>query len=263
MKINFLKNIKLKFTVWLLLSLLLVLSAIFFVENKQSQKTLQQVVVNIRNEYENYFIDEKDVMKLITAGDRELLIHKNYDSVNLKKLEQRIEAHHFVEDAQVFKDHKGNLVIDVEQCRPIARIVRNDEIGAYISDHGITISTSEKYTARVLIIDGDYTRKMMQPNFFSTAEGQPYFEFLSHIEKIQFWKTQIAQITIDRNGEMSLTPQLGREIIEFGTPENFEDKLNKLMVFYKKILPLKGWNTYEVVKVKFKNQIVCERSSTI
>ena len=263
MNFNFFKNIKLKSTVWLVLALLLVSAVIIFVESKQSEKTLNNVVVNIHNDYENYFIDESDVLKLITNDDRELILHKNYDSINLKKMEQRVRTHHFVEDAQVFKDHKGNLVVDVAQCRPLARIIPNDGIGAYISDQGITLNTSQKFTARVVIVDGSFTKKMMLPNFFSTEEGQPYFEFLSFIESTPFWKAQIAQITIDKNGDMSLTPQVGSEVIEFGTPENYEEKLHKLMVFYKKILPLKGWNTYDVVKVKFKNQIVCEKAAAI
>lgn len=260
MNFNFLQKIKVKSTIWVLLALILLGAAIGFVESKQNQKTLSNVVVNIHNEYENYFIDEREVLKLITDEDRELLIHKNYDSVNLKQLEKRIRTHHFVQDAQVSKDHKGNLVVNVNQCRPLARIIPNDGQGAYISDQGITLTTSDKFTARVLIIDGDFTKQMMVPNFFATPLGQPYFEFLAFIHEVPFWKAQIAQLTISKYGDMTITPQVGSEVIEFGTAENYEEKLRKLMVFYKKILPQKGWNTYHVVKLRFKDQIVCEKS---
>ena len=31
-----------------------------------------------------------------------------------------------------------------------------------------------------------------------------------------------------------------------------------IKIFYKKILPYKGWNSYESVSVKFKGQIICK-----
>lgn len=260
MNLIFFKKFKIKSAVWLTLLLLVLASIIVFVENKQNQKTLNNVIVNIQNEYENYFIDEREILKLITDQDRELLIHKNYDSINLKRLEKRILTHHFVQDAQVSKDHKGNLVVNVAQCRPLARVIPNEGASGYISDQGVTLTTSEKFTARVLIVDGDFTKRMMQPHFFSTAIGQPYFELLTYIHSVPFWKAQIAQLTINKYGEITITPQLGSEIIDFGTPENHEEKLNKLMLFYKKILPTKGWNTYQVVKLRFKDQIVCEKA---
>ena len=40
--------------------------------------------------------------------------------------------------------------------------------------------------------------------------------------------------------------------------EDYVDKLKRLKIFYKQILPSKGWNSYEKVSVKYKNQIVCE-----
>ena len=42
-----------------------------------------------------------------------------------------------------------------------------------------------------------------------------------------------------------------------------EIKFKKLELFYKNILPTKGWNYYESVNLKFKNQIVCTKSSNV
>lgn len=46
------------------------------------------------------------------------------------------------------------------------------------------------------------------------------------------------------------------QIVEFGTPVNYEDKLHKLMVFYKDILPQKGWTKYEKVNLNYEGQII-------
>jgi cell division protein FtsQ len=53
-------------------------------------------------------------------------------------------------------------------------------------------------------------------------------------------------------------PQVGKQYIEFGKAEQIEEKFSKLTIFYQKILPFKGWNTYKRVNLKYFNQIVCE-----
>jgi cell division protein FtsQ len=39
---------------------------------------------------------------------------------------------------------------------------------------------------------------------------------------------------------------------------DIEAKFKKIKIFYKEILPAKGWDTYRKVSVKYRNQIICE-----
>ena len=81
---------------------------------------------------------------------------------------------------------------------------------------------------------------------------------LHFIEMDEFLKAQIAQLEINELGEIVMYPQIGKQYIEFGKAENFEIKFRKLRAFYKEILPVKGWGTYQRVSLKYQNQIVCE-----
>ena len=62
-------------------------------------------------------------------------------------------------------------------------------------------------------------------------------------------------------------PKLGliktKQKIYFGNTDNMDNKFKKLELFYKNILPTKGWNYYESVNLKFKNQIVCNKSNSV
>jgi cell division protein FtsQ len=60
------------------------------------------------------------------------------------------------------------------------------------------------------------------------------------------------------NEDLILYQQVGKQTIEFGKPEEIEEKFSRINIYYKEILPQKGWNTYSRVNVKFKGQIVCE-----
>jgi cell division protein FtsQ len=83
-------------------------------------------------------------------------------------------------------------------------------------------------------------------------------DVLEFIYKDEFWKAQITEIEIQRNGDLILYTQVSRQYVEFGKPEIVENKFARLKIFYKDILPRKGWNVYERVNLKFKDQIICE-----
>jgi len=49
-----------------------------------------------------------------------------------------------------------------------------------------------------------------------------------------------------------------KQLILFGPMDEIEEKFKKLKLFYKEVLPKKGWNTYSSINLKYKNQIVCK-----
>jgi cell division protein FtsQ len=61
---------------------------------------------------------------------------------------------------------------------------------------------------------------------------------------LPIWKAQIAHIYLDPSGEISLYPQVGQQIIDFGTPTDIQQKFDKLFAFYNRIVPVKGWSAF-------------------
>lgn len=233
-------------------------SLISFVEKKQADKEVKAINVHIDYEYDNYFVTEERVLDLISKNGSDRIIGASYNDIDLKTLELRIKSHKFVEEAQVYKDHKGNLTVEVRQCRPIARVLQSDGPHAYIGSTGNTLSTSDAFTARVLLIDGAGAAKLTKKEYLESDEGKPYLNLIKFLDQDKFWKAQIAQLTIDRNGDISMYTQIGDQLIVFGKPEEIESKFRRLKIFYKEILPTQGWNSYNKVNLKFKDQIICE-----
>ena len=83
-------------------------------------------------------------------------------------------------------------------------------------------------------------------------------DFFRRIDADKFWSAQLAYFDIDKEGKMKIYPQVGKQVIEFGNVENIEERLSKLKIFYKKILPQTGWNKYYRVNLEYHNQIICE-----
>jgi cell division protein FtsQ len=251
-KLNIRKEIKVAF------ALLGIASLIAFSERKQGTWICHNIEIELDNENENHFLDEADVLRLVNAG-QSTLIGTTMDRINLKKLENKLKYDRHILNAEIFGDLKGNLVVKVELRRPIARIVRDNAPDAYVAEDGTIMGVSEKYTSRVVLLSGGFTNKLVDAgNMYDIEEGKQIMEMIDFVNDDRFWRSQVAQMNVDNSGDITIYPQITGQRVEFGKPEDIERKFGKLMIFYKEILPAKGWTKYERVNLKYEGQIVAE-----
>jgi len=238
--------------------LVVVFGLIAFTERMKGDVALRNIQVKIENVHENHFMDEQEVMGLVQA-DKSNLVGVSIDKINFKNIEMRIKKDPFIKNAELYSDLKGNVTVNVELRRPIARMVRNDGPDGYVAEDGTIMPVSEKFTARVVLLSGSFVRQLLrQRNIFETEEGTRLMEMLNIIRNDEFWKAQITELDIDAKTRINIIPQIGDEKIEFGKPENLEIKFRKLRIYYKEILPRVGWNKYERVNLEYEGQIVAE-----
>ena len=234
---------------------LAVVSGIGFAEKKHKSKVYEKVEIKIKNQQGNFFVLEQDILDLIkydsTVGAR-------ITAASMTEMEQRLLSHDFITDAEVYRDLKGKLTLEISQVEPVARIVRPNDPDAYISSIGKVLPVSEKFTARVLLITGTYADTLLETDNQADGMSDEIFDLVRYIHYNDFWRAQIAQLDISAKGDIVMYPQVGKQKIEFGTPTNVVGKFSRLDTFYKKILPKKGWNNYQRVSVKYTDQILCE-----
>lgn len=231
---------------------------VFLLSGRLNGKSCNRIQVEVEQPYDTYFVSEEDVIRLMTANGTEKIVGVEYERLSLKKLENRIKSHKFVHSAVAYRDFQGNLFVRVGQKRPIARIVRSAAPDAYISEDGEILPVSERFTARVMLIGGAYADRLVKESLTASPEGQQLLKLLRYIDADPTWKAQIAQLDIDKNGFIRFYPQLTKQVVEFGKPDQLEAKFAKLKLFYQRILPSRGWNSYERVNLMYKDQIVCE-----
>ena len=237
---------------------IVVLGSIGLVEKQYGERVCTSINVEIDNQFENYFINESDIVDLITDGGDNRIVGASFDDLNLKTIEDELLATKFIQNAEVYKDLEGSLEISINQSRPIARLTSNKMNDRYISNKGEVLPLSTRYTARVVLIDGSFADNAKLYDLNETQSNSQLMELLKFIEKDAFWKAQIAQLNIDKKGNIKMYTQVSKQVVLFGKPADIEQKFKRLKIFYKDILPAKGWNSYNSVSVKFKDQIVCE-----
>ncbi len=236
----------------------IVFVSIGFVEKRYGDRTCISINVDIDNQFENYFISESDVIDLITNRGEYRIVGESFEELKLRDIESELLKTKFIHKAEVFKDLAGNLLINIDQSRPIARMMSRKMSDRYISDLGEVLPLSKRYTARVMLIDGAFADDAKLYDLNKSETGRLLMKLLLFIENDPFWKAQIAQMNIDKKGNIRMYTQVSKQVVEFGMPIEIHDKFRRLKIFYKDILPTKGWNSYERVSVKFKDQIVCE-----
>lgn len=193
---------------------------------------------------EDNFVNEKIVMNYLEENkvsfDSNLLI--NFKS---EELEILLEKHPSIEKVEVFANQKGSVTITVEQKKAVVRI-KSLYDDYYIDEFGERMKLSSNYTPNLLVVTGEVRE----------SNHKEIFNFVSLINKSKFWKAQITQLHFIGD-EVIISPRVGDQKIHFGCLVDVNEKLNNLYEFYKQALPVKGWQAYSDINLKFKNQVVC------
>lgn len=231
---------------------------IAFGEKGDNRSVCNKVVITIDNQLENHFIDDNDVRSIITNGLTEPLEGASFGELKIRTLENRLLENNYIESTEIYRDLKGTLSVNVLLRRPQARVVQTDGPDAYIAGDGTILPVSGKFTSRVILISGPGSKEIVESGNVTSSPYKPIHDLVQFINADEFWRAQIAQIVLEKDGELKLLPQVTKQVIEFGEPDNIEDKFRRLNVFYTQILPRKGWNNYDRVNVKYENQIICE-----
>ncbi len=251
-------SLKIRTEVKIVVALVGVSLLIAFGERKQNGIVCSNIVIELENAHENHFIDEADVLKILENSGQSI-IGTSIDRLNLNILESQLKSDKHILDAELYGDVKGNLMVNVDLRRPIARLVRNDGPDAYIAEDGVVMSMSDKFSSRVLLITGAIVKPLIEAgDLYATEDGIKLMEMIHFINEDEFWKAQIAQVDFDSKGKAEIYPQMTGQLVEFGRLEDIKVKFKKLLIFYKEILPQRGWTKYDRVNVEFEGQVIAE-----
>ncbi len=247
---------------WLLIvgGVLSLAGLIAFTEVRHGQKHVRAVSVRLDQVDGHTFLTRRDVMGYLTNEGADPVIGQIYGDVDFRRLENRLRQHGLVKKCQVSRDLNGDLLVVIEQPRPLARLMSVGEgirnvSGQYISEEGRFFPISMNYSARVPLLTGSY---FASNRSLTSERNRPLLDLLKRIHNDPFWRAQITELSVNEQGEITMWPQVGNHKIEFGPPTELDAKFKKLKLVYTDVLPAKGWDHYSRVNVQYQNQIVCE-----
>jgi cell division protein FtsQ len=214
----------------------------------------QEIVINI-NPNSPKFLDEAEITAML-GKTGEMIIGNRLSAININKLETKLSASSTLANVQIIKkteskglSFRGKIVVSLDERTPIIRI-KDSGTDYYMDMEGNKIPISAKYIERIMIATGTIPDLETQNGLLKMA---------SFVDKDDFWKAQVEQVFIQKNGELLLLPQVGDYLIEFGKPEDWVTKFRNLRAVYQQGFKNMGWNKYSIISVKYRNQVVCTK----
>jgi cell division protein FtsQ len=223
--------------------------------NRRSKEHLcKGVEVTINGGGDKIFVKKDDVQKSIEIAAKGSLTEKQFGEINLTLLEKTLEANRWIRDAELYFDTKDILHVSISERKPVARVFTTAGASFYMDSAGYTMPLLENYSLKLPVITGFTPVKKWTTRDSAIVRGIK--NITRYIETHPFWNAQIGQIDITPAGRFELVPVIGSHIIKLGDGEDVEDKLTRLFIFYKDVLPKAGFAKYSALDVQFDGQVV-------
>lgn len=255
-----------KIAIWLgLVSYFILISG--FVTGRRSAILCNKVDIVIADSLSKRFLETRDITELLSQNNM-LSLGTQLSEVNTSDIESLILKNSLVKNCEVYTTVDGELNIDLWQREPVVRIIDKKGQNYYLDLEGSIIAMSKRFTPHLLVVNGNI-RTPFNPNKLENIYSSEYnkntetlqdiHELALFIRENKFWNSQIVQVYVTSNLEFEIVPRIGPHLIQLGDINNFEQKLEKLRIFYKEGLNNVGWNQYLNINLKYKDQIVCSK----
>jgi cell division protein FtsQ len=241
-----------------------------FISESEENLLCSGIKIKILDSTNVRFITRADILGMLAQGNRKIL-GSPAELINLRELELYLKSNKAIKNSELYFTEKGRLNIEITQHKPLVRIINSRNEGYYLAEDGYIMPLSDYFSPYVIVVSGyirepfdiEKTSNIMDVDIKNVNKKEKIiydiYRLTEYINGDDFWRSQIEQIYVNENYEFELIPRVGPHIIELGDIGYFEEKLDKLLVFYLDGLNKKGWNNYSNINLKFKEQIVCKK----
>lgn len=235
----------------------LVLFVIVAAVRKDSQSVCSGLLVHVDYADGNYFIDEKDIKSFMNSHAFNP-VGKKFNEIDLHSLEKSLNNFPYVQDAEVYSNQNGELVVQIEQKAPIVRVINNYGVNYYLDKNLKPIPLSTKFTARVPVLTGYLPGIESINNKNNQKLRKDIQSLVDFLDEHFLWKALMDNVYISKNGNFECYTKLGNQNIVLGdVSEDLDEKFGKLLILYKEAFPVIGWDKYKTINLEFKDQVVC------
>lgn len=241
--------LKKTFKILFFASFIAVLTALAIYFNHSHQETVcSDITIKINDTSHGEYISSKEINRLL---ENKKLHPKGQllSNVSTKKLEDEIKKHPLVDHVNCYKTPSGKVGVDIYQRIPLIKIYAQSTF--YLDTKGAIMPSGTKSTKPLIIASGNISKE------FATND---LYNFAKFLDQNPFWNDQIEQIYVVNQKNIELIPRVGDHTITIGALTQFEDKLDRLKIFYDEVLSKVGWNKYSNINILFDNQIVCTKA---
>jgi len=229
------------------LSILILLVILYIFHKNQQNQICTFVEIKIEAPAQKELITQEIIKNKLDKWYIGGLSGVPQNSISLLDIEKKLEQIPAVKDAEVSFDLKGELTIDIRQHIPLVRIMSPKTASYYLAENALKIPSKDFDIARVPVVN-DYCSPEMIKKVYTLS---------TYVYENAFIDAITEQIFVE-NDDLIIIPKINNQKIVIGDTNNIPEKFEKLTDFYVDGLNHVGWNKYQIINLKYKNQIVCK-----
>lgn len=143
----------------------------------------------------------------------------------------------------------GRLRIEIEPLVPVMRVFFGDN-SYYINKEGKHIESKAEFYTPAPVVTG---------SFSSAFPPKTLIPLVRHIEQDNVLRELVSMVEARDPNNLILVPRMMGHVVNFGDTSRLDEKTRALSLFYRKVMPYKGWEEYDTISVKFRGQVVATR----
>ena len=171
------------------------------------------------------------------------------DQVDTRKIEKYLGSLNTFETVNCMVSGSGTLMVHVTPMVPVMRVFFGDK-SYYINKNGKHITSNAEFYNDVPVVSGKFTHD------FQPIHVLPLIRFIEHDPMM---RDLTSMIVADNSQNLLVVPKVTGHVVNFGDTTRLPQKRDALSLFYRKVMPHKGWDQYDTISVKFHGLIVATR----
>jgi cell division protein FtsQ len=254
----------------LLMKILTMLTGVYvlftplFIHSRMDSSPCRGIEITIADSARHRFVNRDDIMNLVrSTGIRVRGIPVN--EISIAGIEEKIKTLKELRVAEVYFSADNMMHIYADQREPVMRVIATYGGDFFIDTEGVIMRRHNIYTPRLHVFEIDMVfspNTMTGTSIFENEKTENLaraFELVNYIKSDTFWSAMIDHLYMARDGEVEMVPRVGNHVIHLGKVESYQEKFDKLFVFYREAMPKAGWDRYKSVNIEYKGQVVCQR----
>lgn len=234
-------------TILIVLAAALVIGTLW-ARDKSRGEQCTGIEVEVINADSTSFVTPQGVLNDL-KGQGIKLVGKRMGDIDASDIEEALRLSPYLENADIVKCQDGKILIRVSQLVPVFRVF-DGESSYYVNRAGKHMTATNFYHSDVPVVQGHFTRK------FPPTRLLPLIDY---VEKDSLLHSLVTMFIVRDTNNIILVPDISGHVINIGNVTGLDNKFAKLKLFYSKVMPKRGWNTFDTISVKWNHQVVATR----
>ncbi len=223
-------------------------AGILWARSKAHEELCTSVNVEVINSDSTSFVTPQGVLNDLNSQGVKL-VGKKLSSIDASDIEEALRQSPYLESADVVKCQDGRVLIRVSQLVPVLRVFDGEQ-SYYVNRAGKRMAATANYHSDVPIVQGHFTKK------YPVTRLLPLIDY---VERDSLLHSLVTMYQVRDTNNIIIVPEFSGHVVNIGNASGFENKFAKLKLFYKEVMPKRGWNTFDTISVKWNHQIVATR----